>query len=160
MEYLDLLRTYYAGVQNFFQKCRSHLKIPGARTVTGVSIYNWAATATCHPRFVHPCHQILKWDSMKFVQSGQGYPYWYLKPEPPIYNAEVLITWLWQDPSNHWEPLTLPQVRRFFVKSPTCLTPRTLGDLICRLHEFILHAFSGNHQTWSLFLFLSLQDCL
>jgi len=85
------------------------------KQILGVSVYNWDATATCHPGFVHPCHQVLKCDSMKFVQSGQRSPYWDSKPEPPIYNVEVLITWLWQDPSNHWAPLTLPhsvQLRR------------------------------------------------
>jgi len=120
--------------------------------ILGISVYNWVATATCHPGFVHPCHKVLKWDSMKFVQAGQRSPYWDFKPESPTHNAEVLITWLWQDPSNHWEPLTLPHSvatkKTQIVKYPTCLTPRTMEGLIRRLYKFILQAFSGNYQTW------------
>jgi len=57
----------YTGGANIFQRCRSHLKIPGTWQVAwskfcvedpqilDVTIQNLVAQATWHPGFVHPC---------------------------------------------------------------------------------------------------------
>jgi hypothetical protein len=63
----EMVMLYTRGA-NTFQRCRSHLKIPGTRWVAwsnfhmedlqilGATMQNLVAQATWHPGFVHPCY--------------------------------------------------------------------------------------------------------